>query len=34
MKDCVHLEKCVKYTEMSLDPRAVDCEDCPAYEAS
>jgi len=33
-KECNSFGECVKYTEMTLDPGAVDCGDCPAYEPS
>jgi len=33
-KDCRNFDKCVKYTEMTLDSNAISCGDCPAYEPS
>ncbi len=29
---CRYLESCPRYSEMTLDANAVDCEGCPAYE--
>ena len=27
---CIHFPECVRYAEMTVDPSAVDCDDCPA----
>ncbi len=29
---CKHFEECLRYTEMTLDAQALNCENCPAYE--
>jgi hypothetical protein len=31
--DCVNVEKCLRYLEMTLDPESeiLRCKDCPAY---
>jgi len=29
---CKHFEGCLRYTEMTLDWTALNCEGCPAYE--
>ena len=29
---CKQLPECVKYSEMTLDPVAADCNGCPAHE--
>jgi len=31
-KDCENFDKCVRYTEMTKNPHAIDCEGCPAYK--
>ncbi|WP_304328109.1 hypothetical protein [Candidatus Culexarchaeum yellowstonense] len=29
---CKHYDECLKYSEMTLDSSALNCEGCPAYE--
>jgi len=29
---CKHYEECLRYTEMTLDSTALNCEGCPTYE--
>jgi hypothetical protein len=33
-RDCVNLEKCLRYLEMTFDPESevLRCGDCPAFE--
>jgi len=32
LERCRHYNKCLRYTEMTLDWTALDCQNCPAYE--